>query len=122
MRRSELGDLNYHHLPRPHKKVKRHTTGFSEDAAEARQARSNFKNYLRELKEAEASNALDGTRPLTEADKEFLIADFQRWSAGAAPGECEESELRAYALSEAPVELDSQEVLDFLKGLANERD
>ena len=43
----------HHHVPRPHKKTKKHQRGFSEDVADKRRARVNFKNYLRELEEEE---------------------------------------------------------------------
>lgn len=52
MRKNELGDFaDLHHVPRPHKKHKKHQRGFSEDVADKRRARVNFKNYLRELEE-----------------------------------------------------------------------
>jgi hypothetical protein len=122
MRKNELGDFDLHHLPRPHKKVKKHGAGFSEDVADKRRARVNFKNYLRELEEETGATLEEGTRPLTDADKEDLIVDFQEWSGGFLPSESEESELRTYAFSSAPVELDSQEVFDFLKGLTGVKD
>lgn len=69
MRKNELGDFaDLHHVPRPHKKQKKHQRGFSEDVADKRRARVNFKNYLRELEEELLEDDLLGED--LEEDKE----------------------------------------------------
>lgn len=70
MRKKELGDFaDLHHVPRPHKKTKKHQRGFSEDAADKRRARVNFKNYLRELEEEELLEDLSMGDLGSEADE-----------------------------------------------------
>ena len=69
MRKNELGDFaDLHHVPRPHKKQKKHQRGFSEDVADKRRARVNFKNYLRELEEELLEDDLSADDAL-DADK-----------------------------------------------------
>jgi len=120
MRKNELDELELHHVPRPHKKQKRHSRGFNEEVADRRPARVSFKNYIRSLEEAENSSLEEGTRQMTAADQAEIVAEFEEWSGGFAPADSEESELRAYAFSSAPIHLDSQEVFDFLKSLSSE--
>jgi len=122
MRKKELGDFDLHHLPRAHKKQKKHRPGFNEEATDQRRARLSFKNYVRELEEQDELAHGDGTKPLSDSDKEELIADFQEWSGGTLPSESDESELRTYAFSSAPIDLDSQEVFDYLKSLMSVKD
>lgn len=114
-----------HHQPRQLNKGKKHSRGFSEDVQENRQNRVSFKNYLRQVKEEELENDdfeddLTEARPMSDEDRQFLISDFKEWSGGLSPEEVEDGQLQAYAYESAPTELDSYEVLSFLRSYTGE--
>lgn len=113
MRKNELGDLSdLHHVPREHKKSKKHQRGFREDADDNRPGRVGFKNYLRDIRESEMT--LEQVRQLDDAAKHEILADFKEWSGGNAPDECSEHEIDTYVSMALSVEYDADAALEFL--------
>ena len=52
---------------------------------------------------------------LTEQQKIDLLHDFQEWSGGYAPDECEAHELAAFIEHAANADLDVEDVTNFLR-------
>lgn len=113
MRKNELGDLSdLHHVPREHKKTKKHQRGFREDVEEGRAGRLGFKNYLRDIEESELQQ--EEVLPLDDAAKRQILSDFKEWSGGSTPDECSEHEIDTYVSMALSVNYDEDSALEFL--------
>jgi len=113
MKKHDLGNLSHHgHWPRKHQQRSN-----VEDLAETRQARLNFKAYLRERAASAEEGWDEGPRPLTPADKARLVSDFVEWNGGLPLAEATEAQVRTYVNLAAPADLDPDAVETYLTGL-----
>jgi hypothetical protein len=54
------------------------------------------------------------TRPLTEQEQAAVLTDFEIWSGGFLPAECDERQLRAYCRHAADAALPPDSLCSFL--------